>query len=119
MAAVSLSLSFLVGPLASSRIAKSSVRPQALILPAGDDQLVPKPHAAELEDVCKDGGMDVRRVAVFGALHHEVLSKHESRQALGSFLRSITKKGQCQLSLDGASAMLKAVGYACPTQQHS
>lgn len=75
------------------RVSESNVKPLVLILPAGRDDLVPKSHAAELENVCKDGGIDVRRLMVKGALHHEVLSKHEGRQAVVSFLRSIAEKG--------------------------
>ena len=78
------------------RIAESNAKPLVLILPAGRDELVPKSHAAELENVCKDGGIDVRRLTVKGALHHEVLGKHEGRQAVVNFLRSIAEKGLCQ-----------------------
>ena len=75
------------------RIAESNAKLSVLILPADRDELVPKSHAAELENVCKDGGIDVRRLTVKGALHHEVLGKHEGRQAIVSFLRSIAGKG--------------------------
>lgn len=75
------------------RVAESSAKPSVLILPAGHDELVPESHAAELENVCKNGGIDVRRLTVKGALHHEVLSKHEGRQAVIKFLRSIAEKG--------------------------
>ena len=75
------------------RVAESNVKPSVLILPAGHDELVPKSHAAELENVCKDGGIDVKRLTVKGALHHEVLSKHEGRQAVVNFLKSIAESG--------------------------
>lgn len=75
------------------RTAKPDAKSKVLILPAGHDEMVLETHAAELEDVCKDGGMDVRRVVVNGAWHHEVLSKRGARQAVVSFLRSIAEKG--------------------------
>lgn len=75
------------------RIARSDAKPKVLILPAGRDELVPESHGAELEEVCKDGKMDVQRVVVSGALHHEVLSKPKGRQAVIGFLRSIAEKG--------------------------
>ncbi|KAL9134494.1 MAG: hypothetical protein Q9175_004326 [Cornicularia normoerica] len=68
--------------------AKSNAKPTVLILPAGHDELVPEPHAAELEEVCKDGEMTVQRVVVKVALHHEVLSKPKGRQAVVVFLRA-------------------------------
>ena len=74
------------------RIARSDAKPTVLILPAGRDELVPESHGAELEEICKDGKMDVQRVVVSGALHHEVLSKSKGRQAVIGFLRSIAEK---------------------------
>lgn len=75
-----------------------------LVLPAGHDELVRQPHAAELEDVCKDGGMDVRRVVVNGALRHEVLGKRECRQALVSFLSNMAEENQPRLGLFAIAA---------------
>lgn len=74
------------------RVARSSSKPKVLILPAGRDELVPESHGAELEEVCKDGEMDVQRVVISGALHHEVLSKPKGRQAVVGFLRSVGEK---------------------------
>ena len=74
------------------RIAKSNAKPTVLILPAGHDELVPETHGAELEEVYKDGEMDVQRVAVEGALHHEIMNKTKGRQAVVGFLKSIAER---------------------------
>lgn len=74
------------------RIAKSNAKPTVLVLSAGHDELMPEPHGAELEEVYKDGEMDVQRVVVEGALHHEIMSKTKGRQAVVGFLKSIAEK---------------------------
>ena len=48
------------------RIVRSGAKPAALVLPAGHDLLVPKPHFAELEEVCNMGEMAVQRVILQG-----------------------------------------------------
>ena len=72
-----------------SRISASHAEPKVLVLPAGDDELVPQAHAMELEAVCKDGQMDVKRTVVKGALHHEVVAKPQGRAAVVEFLKQI------------------------------
>lgn len=88
---------FLVEPLGQQTsllcIAKSKAKPTILILPPSNDELVPKPHGAELEEVCKGGGMDVRHVVVKASLHHEILSKPKGQQAVVGFLKNIAEKG--------------------------
>lgn len=74
------------------RVVRSSAKPQVLILPAGHDELVPESHRAELEEVCKDGEMDVQRVVIGGTLHHKILSRPKGWQAVIGFLRSIAEK---------------------------
>ena len=72
-----------------SRISVSHAEPKVLVLPAGDDELVPQAHAMELEVVCKAGQMDVKRTVVKGALHHEVVAKTQGRAAVVEFLKQI------------------------------
>ena len=74
---------------ALSRLATSHAKPKVLILPAGEDELVPQAHGIELEEVCKDVQLDVERTVVKGALHHEVLGKPPGRAAVVKFLKKI------------------------------
>lgn len=74
------------------RVVRSSAKPQVLILLAGHDEWVPESHRAELEEVCKDGEMDVQRVVIGGTLHHKILSKPKGWQAVIDFLRSTAEK---------------------------
>ena len=75
-----------------SRIAKDDAKPKVLILPAGDDELVPQAHGLELERVCKHGELNVERTVVKGALHHEVLGKPRGRAAVMDFLQGIAEQ---------------------------
>lgn len=77
---------------ALSRIAKYDAKPKVLILPAGDDELVPQAHGIELEGVCIHGEIDVERTVVKGALHHEVLGKPRGRAAVMDFLKRIAEQ---------------------------
>lgn len=72
-----------------SWISASRAEPKMLVLPAGDDELEPQAHALELEAVCKDGQMDVKRTVVKGTLHHEVVAKPQGRAAVVEFLKQI------------------------------
>lgn len=64
---------------------KESVR--VLILQAGKDELVPTEHGAELEDICKQNGIEVQRQEIAGALHTEVMAKAQGRRAIVTFLK--------------------------------
>lgn len=63
-------------------------RPEVLILQAGNDELVPATHAEELETLSKNSRMDVRRLVINGALHHEVMFKPHGKAAVIDFLRN-------------------------------
>ncbi len=115
VAAIPLILPFFGGNIGQQtsllRIAKSKAKTTVLILPPSNYELVPKPHGAELDEVCKGGGMDVRRVVVKASLHHEILSKPKGQQAVVGFLKNIAEKGRCQSSAElftRASAMIRA-----------
>lgn len=71
---------------AIAQIAQSGFKPMTLILQAGGDELVPESHGYALERECEAGDINVERVVVKGALHHEVLAKPKGRQAVVSFL---------------------------------
>ena len=93
MVAIPLSKPFSVESLGQyktlSWVSASRAEPKMLVLPAGDDELEPQAHALELEAVCKDGQMDVKRTVVKGTLHHEVVAKPQGRAAVVEFLKQI------------------------------
>lgn len=61
------------------------VRPKILILQVGKDELVPGVHGVELENVCRERGLDVRRVEVKGALHTEAMGRERGKLLWLSF----------------------------------
>ncbi len=68
---------------------KGGGRPRLLILQAGMDELVPKEHPIRLETMCKEVGLDVKRVEIGGAFHTEVMAKAAGRKAVVDFLREM------------------------------
>lgn len=72
-------------------IAEMKKGPQVLILQAAQDELVPQTHAVELEKICVAGQMNVKRLLVNGALHHEVLEKG-GRPEVVRFLKQIWER---------------------------
>ena len=74
---------------ALNQIAELREKPRVLIMQAGSDELVPRDHGEELEKLCKSGHIDIDRLVINGALHHEVLFKPQGRAALVDFLRSV------------------------------
>ena len=66
-------------------------RPEILILQAGRDEVVPKEHAMKLETVCKEVGLQIRRVEVRGALHTEAIVKAGGKRAVVEFLREMAQ----------------------------
>ena len=66
--------------------------PRILIVQGGEDEVVPRSHGEELECLCRDGGFDVSRVVVRGALHHDVLGKPQGRRAIVEFIRSTDRE---------------------------
>ncbi|KAI4224665.1 MAG: hypothetical protein L6R36_004506 [Xanthoria steineri] len=68
----------IANPVASS--------PRILILQAGRDELVPGGQGVQLEDLCRDLGLDVQRIVVSSALHNEVAAKGQGRRAIVDFL---------------------------------
>ena len=75
------------------RLARSRRTPKTLILQAGKDELVPRSHGEELENISKDGGIKLELRVVDGALHHEVLAKPLGRAAVVDFLMSVGEQG--------------------------
>ena len=71
--------------------AKGKETLRVLILQAGKDELVPKQHGMELEDICRRNGVEVERKEVAGALHTDVIAKGQGRSAIVSFLSDICK----------------------------
>lgn len=70
------------------RIAASSkaTRLRIFLLPATRDEVVPSEDAGKLEDLCKNLGLDVRRVDVLGALHHEATLRKDGQEAVAGFV---------------------------------
>ena len=69
--------------------ALGKMMPKVLILQAGKDELVPAQQGIELESLCRELDIDVRRLVVGGALHSEVMAKATGRKAVADFLESI------------------------------
>ena len=63
--------------------------PNVLILQAGSDEIVPAGQAEILEHVCTGGGLVCERKVVSGALHIEVMARHEGRSLIAKFLKDI------------------------------
>ncbi len=63
--------------------------PKVLILQAGKDELVPVDHAPEMEALCRELGMEVKKVLVKDALHTDVMAKMAGRAAVVTFLKEI------------------------------
>ena len=74
---------------ALNQIAKLKRRPKVLVLQAGGDELVPREHGEELEELCKDHHIDIERLVINGALHHEIISKPRGRAAIAKFVKDI------------------------------
>lgn len=71
-------------------LAANAVRlPKVLILSAEKDELVPAGHALELESLCRQLSMDVKRVQVKDALHSNVITKCTGKAAVIAFLKDI------------------------------
>ena len=65
------------------------IKPRILILQAGDDEIVPADHAGVLQKICQDGGLEIKRKVVTGALHTEVMAKAQGRVLIANFLASM------------------------------
>lgn len=71
-------------------LATNAVRlPKVLILSAEKDELVPAGHALELESLCRQLSMDVKRVVVKDALHSNLITKSTGKAAIIAFLKDI------------------------------
>ncbi|KAH0556106.1 hypothetical protein GP486_005959 [Trichoglossum hirsutum] len=57
-----------------------------LILQAGRDELVPREHGIELQNLGASLGLDVRRKEIGGALHTEAMMRDEGRRVVADFL---------------------------------
>lgn len=66
--------------------AKSTL--QVFLLQAGSDEIVPIGQAEMLEDVCRAGGIQVKREIVPGALHQDIMMKPVGRQHIVRFIGS-------------------------------
>ncbi|PNS21224.1 hypothetical protein CAC42_1003 [Sphaceloma murrayae] len=60
--------------------------PPILLLPALDDEVVPKSQADYLEDLCKELKLRHKRVDVAGALHNQASLKPQGRRAIADFI---------------------------------
>ncbi|MCJ1229917.1 hypothetical protein MMC12_006588 [Toensbergia leucococca] len=83
---------------ALQQIGMSKVKelPRILILQAGKDELVPPEHGVELNDLCKELGMDVQRREISGALHTEIVAKKVGRESIAKFLKDFGKSEKVQ-----------------------
>lgn len=71
-------------------LAANAVRlPKVLILSAEKDELVPAGHALELESLCRQLCMDVKRVEIKDALHSDAITKCTGKAAVVAFLKAI------------------------------
>ncbi|KAF2219459.1 Alpha/Beta hydrolase protein, partial [Elsinoe ampelina] len=61
--------------------------PPILLLPAADDEVVPRTDAAYLEKLCHDLGLAVSRVSIHAALHHQASEKPQGRKAITEFIK--------------------------------
>ena len=74
--------------MALRQIASSpSPAPKILILQAADDELVPDNHALDLESLGKDLKLNIQRVTVKSALHHDASVKRQGREQIINLLR--------------------------------
>ncbi|KAL8739582.1 MAG: hypothetical protein Q9190_007631 [Brigantiaea leucoxantha] len=64
-----------------------SPAPKILILQAADDELVPDNHALDLESLGKDLKLNIQRVTVKSALHHDASVKRQGREQIINLLR--------------------------------
>ena len=78
---------------ALGQIAGLGTKPQVLIMQAGKDELVPQSHGEELEKLFEGRQMEVKRLVVPGALHHEILFKAQGKTAVADFLKSVGEHG--------------------------
>ena len=66
-----------------------TLAPKVLILQAENDELVPGDHAAELESLYRNAGLETERRTIRGALHTEVMAKGDGRNAIAQFLKEL------------------------------
>lgn len=62
---------------------------KVLVVSAEKDELVPSEQADVIEKLCIEGGMDVSRTRVRGALHTEATFRGDGRNAVVSFLKRL------------------------------
>ena len=67
-------------------VQSEQIKPQILILQAGDDEIVPADHADVLQKICQDGGLKTEHKVVTGALHTEIMAKAQGRVWIANFL---------------------------------
>ena len=65
---------------------------KVLILQAGSDEIVPDGQAESLRRVCAEGGLDAELKVIKGALHTEIMAKHEGQKMIAEFLKSVFKE---------------------------
>lgn len=65
-----------------SQIAARESKPAILLLEAGRDELVPKSHGDELENLCTELGLEAERISVPSAYHTEAMDRTEGRIAV-------------------------------------
>lgn len=73
---------------ALEEIGDTNPKLKVLLLQAGDDELVPEDNASVLEGICRDNGLNVKRVVVAGALHTEVMVKGQGKAEIVRFISS-------------------------------
>ena len=80
------------GALQQVAAAKPTRLQKILILQAGSDEVVPDGQAELLRHVCAEGGLDAELKVIKGALHTEIMAKHEGRNMIAEFLKNISKE---------------------------
>ena len=80
------------GALQQVAAAKPTRLQKILILQAGSDEIVPDGQAELLRHVCAEGGLDAELKVIEGALHTEIMAKHEGRKMIAEFLKNISKE---------------------------
>jgi alpha-beta hydrolase superfamily lysophospholipase len=80
------------GALQQVAAAKPTRLQKILILQAGSDEVVPDGQAELLRRVCAEGGLDAELKVIKGALHTEIMAKHEGRKMIAEFLENVSKE---------------------------
>ncbi|PFH62452.1 hypothetical protein XA68_13519 [Ophiocordyceps unilateralis] len=71
---------------------KQRYPPAVYLVEAAKDELVPRDHAAVLQQRCQDLGLVVKRISVAGALHNDVMVRKSGKQAIAESITEAVAK---------------------------